>query len=96
MNVHLESQLLEEPLVFAGLVTLLELGPDSETGLLLLHGIFKDLLVQVGFVKGDVNGVARGHHVVVVNDLEDEFFEHQTENWLNAIFGFYALYTYLT
>ena len=73
LNVHLESQLLEEPLVFAGLVTLLELGPDSETGLLLLHGIFQNLLVQVSFVKGDVHGVASGHHVVIIDDLEDEF-----------------------
>jgi hypothetical protein len=72
-RVHLESQLLEEPLVFAGLVALLELGPDGETGLLLLHGIFQDLLVQVGFVEGNVDRVASWHQVVVIDDLKTIF-----------------------
>lgn len=39
----LESQLLEEPLVLARLVLLLELGPDHVAGLLLLHGILKQV-----------------------------------------------------
>jgi len=65
---------LEEPLVLAGLVALLELGPDSKTGLLLLHGIFQDLLVQVGFVECDVDRVASGHHVVVIDHLKKNHF----------------------
>ena len=35
----LESQLLEEPSVLAGLVLLLELGSHHVAGLLLLHGV---------------------------------------------------------
>ncbi len=66
----LESELLEEPLVLSGLVPLLKLGPDHASGLLLLHGVLEDLLVEVGLVKADVHAVAGGHHVVVVHHLE--------------------------
>ena len=40
---YLELQLLEEPSVLAGLVSLLELGADHVPGLLLLHGILKHI-----------------------------------------------------
>ena len=66
----LEPQLLEEPFVFAGLVSLFELGPDCEPCLLLLHGVLENLLVQVSLVEPDVNGVASRHQVVVVDNLK--------------------------
>ncbi len=65
-----ESELLEEPLVLAGLVPLLKLGPDHVPGLLLLHGVLEDLLVEVGLVERQVDAVPRRHQVVVVHDLE--------------------------
>ena len=40
------------------------------TCLLLLHGILQDLFVQVSLVEADVNAVASGHQVVVVDDLQ--------------------------
>ena len=69
---NLEPQLLEEPLVLARLVALLKLGSDEETSLLFLHWILEDLLVKVGLVKANVDGVTGRHHVVVVDDLKQE------------------------
>ena len=69
---HLEPQLLEEPFVLAGLVSLLELCSDEEPGLLLLHGVLEHLLVKIGLIEADVDGVASGHQVVVVDDLKVE------------------------
>ena len=68
--MFLEPQLLEEPLVLAGLVALLELGPHLESSLLLLHWIFQSFLVKVGLIEPNVHSVAGGHHVVVVNNLK--------------------------
>ncbi len=67
---HLEAQLLEKPFVLAGLVAFLELCPDCEACLLLLHGVFQYLLVKVSLVEADVDGVTGRHQVVVVDDLK--------------------------
>ena len=75
---HLEPQLLEEPLVLAGLVSLLEFCSDEEPGLLLLHGVLEHLLVKVGLVEADVDGVAGWHQVVVVDDLKVETGMNET------------------
>jgi hypothetical protein len=81
---NLEPQLLEEPLVLSGLVPFLELGSDDETSLLLLHRVLQHLLVQVGLVETDVDGVTGRHQVIVVDDLkiEDAFNRaaHMQEN----------------
>ena len=68
---HLEAQLLEKPFVLAGLVALFELCPDCEACLLLLHGVFQNLLVEVSLVEADIDGVTSGHQVVVVDDLKE-------------------------
>merc|ERR1712107_267111 len=72
-DLHLESQLLEEPLVLAALVLLLELHSDHHTCLLFLHGVLQGLLVEVGLVEGELDGVPSRHHVVVVHHLQEWF-----------------------
>ena len=72
-RMDLEPQFREEPSVFAFLVTFFEPGTDEMASLLLLHGILQDFFVQVSLVKADVNAVASGHQVVVVDDLQQEF-----------------------
>ena len=67
---NLESQLGEEPFVLAFLVSLFKFGTNNMTGLFLLHGIFEDFLVQLIFVKSNVNAVTCGHQMVVVDDLQ--------------------------
>ena len=71
-EVYLESQFWEEPSVFAFLVSFFKNGTDLIAGLLLLHGVFQDLLVNVVLVEADVNTVASGHQVVVVDNLENK------------------------
>lgn len=66
---RLESELLEEPSVLAGFVSLLELRSDHVTGLLLLHWVLQGLFVQVGLIKAKFHAVASGHQVVVVQNL---------------------------
>ena len=66
---NLESQLGEEPFVLALLVSLFEFGADNMTSLLFLHGILEDFLVQLVFVQSNVNAVASGHQMVIVDDL---------------------------
>ena len=72
--MDLEPQFREEPSVFAFLVTFFEPGTDEMASLLLLHGILQDFFVQVSLVKADVNAVASGHQVVVVDDLQNKNF----------------------
>ena len=72
--MDLEPQFREEPSVFAFLVTFFEPGTDEMASLLLLHGILQDFFVQVSLVKADVNTVASGHQVVVVDDLKNKNF----------------------
>merc|ERR1719323_2639901 len=47
--------------VLAALVALLKFGSHHVPGLLLLHGILQQLLVQVCLVEADVNRVPSGH-----------------------------------
>ena len=68
----LESQLGEEPFVLAFLVPFFELGTDEMACLLFLHGVLKDFLVQLVLVESDVNAVASGHQVVIVDNLKYE------------------------
>ena len=79
-EVYLESQFWEEPSVFAFLVSFFKNGTDLIAGLLLLHGIFQHLLVNVVLVEADVNTVASGHQVVVVDDLENRQIEMETKD----------------
>ena len=67
---NLESQLREEPFVLALLVSLFEFGADNMTSLLFLHGILEDFLVQLVFVQSNVDAVASGHQMVIVDDKE--------------------------
>ena len=67
---NLESQLREEPFVLALLVSFFEFGADNMTSLLFLHGILEDFLVQLVFVQSNVDAVASGHQMVIVNDKE--------------------------
>ncbi len=46
-----------------------ELPLDEQLGLLPLDGVLDGLLVDHILVKSDVDRVARGHQVVVVDDL---------------------------
>lgn len=72
VTFSLESQLLEEPLVLAGLVTFLELDADLEAGLLALDWILQ-VLGGIFRVQADVrNAVPSGHQVVVVQHLPRE------------------------
>ena len=66
----LEPQFREEPSVFAFLVPFFESGTDEMASLLLLHGVLQDFLVQVSLIEADVDAVASGHQVVVVDDLK--------------------------
>merc|ERR1719308_72257 len=72
-NEKLKSQLLEEPLVLAGLVLLLELRSYHHTCFLFLHGVLKSLLVEVGLVERDLDSVPSRHHVIVVHHLQEGF-----------------------
>ena len=67
----LEPQFREEPSVFAFLVPFFESGTDEMASLLLLHGVLQDFLVQVSLIEADVDAVASGHQVVVVDDLQE-------------------------
>merc|ERR1712018_1023502 len=51
--------------------TKFELGTDEMACLLFLHGVLKDFLVQLVLVESDVNAVASGHQVVIVDNLEE-------------------------
>ena len=53
--IYLELELLEEPSVLSALVSLLELGADHVSGLLLLHRILKHNRVIDTVSKCDVN-----------------------------------------
>lgn len=64
----LESELGEEPFVLASLVAILELDPGLETVRLPLDGILQ--ILRVDLLERDVNAVAGGHQVVVVNQLQ--------------------------
>lgn len=71
-RLRLESELGEEPLVLARLVSLLKglldglLGVLSESGL--SEGLGANNVLEVG---AEVQGVSSGHHVVVVDDLDE-------------------------
>merc|ERR1712018_978812 len=51
--------------------TKFELGTDEMACLLFLHGVLKDFLVQLVLVESDVNAVASGHQVIIVDNLEE-------------------------
>ena len=80
---NLESQLGEEPFVLAFLVSLFEFGADNMTSLLFLHGILEDFLVQLVFVQSNVDAVASGHQMVIVDDLQ------QKKSGKNLVFQVY-------
>jgi len=67
----LKSELLEEPLVLSGLVSLFEGLLDRGSCSSLLGGVLKGLLVDVLLVDGDVDRVSGWHNVVVVDDLDE-------------------------
>merc|ERR1711874_809972 len=67
----LESEFLEEPLVLAGLVSLLEGLLDVRLGRSLLGGVLKGVLVDDLLADWDVNRVSGWHDVVEVDDLDE-------------------------
>lgn len=70
----LESQLLEEPFVLAGLVTFFELNTDLEASLLTLNRILQ-VLGGIFVIEAHVrNAVASGHQVVVVQHLDERLY----------------------
>ena len=68
----LELELLEEPLVFAGLVSLLQEHPCAVSCDLPLWGLLQRVLVESRLGEVNVHGVTGGHHVVVVGNLQQE------------------------
>ena len=60
---------MEEPFVLSTLVSFFKLCSYHVPGLLFLHWILQDFLVQVGLVECQVHGIPGGHHMVVVNNL---------------------------
>lgn len=67
-NAGLEPQLGEEPLVLAGLVSLLKLDASLEAVRLPLDGVLQ--VLGADLLEGNINAVSRGHQVVVVDQLE--------------------------
>lgn len=67
----LESEFLEEPFVFAGLVSVFEGGFDVGLGRSFFGGVLEAVFVDDFLVDWDVNGVSGWHDVVVVDDLDE-------------------------
>ena len=63
---NLKLQLLEEPLILASLVPLLELDLGLSSGLAFKSRVSEDILVDDSFVQRDIHRVPRGHEVIVV------------------------------
>lgn len=68
--MNLEAELLEEPLVLATLVSVLEAHTNLETSLLTLDWVFKVLDAIFAFKTHFWNAVASGHQMVVVDELK--------------------------
>lgn len=66
----LEAELLEEPLVLAALVFVLEAHSDLETGLLAFDWIFQVLDAVFAFETHFWDAVAGWHQMVVVDQLK--------------------------
>lgn len=66
----LEAQLLEEPLVLAGLVALLEFDAGLETMGLPLNGVLQ--VLGRNFLELNVDTVSGGHQMVVVQQLKEQ------------------------
>lgn len=74
--MHLEAELLEEPLVLATLVSVLETHTDLETCLLTLDWVFQVLHAVFALETHFWNTVTSGHQVIVVDKLK----------WRNSIY----------
>ena len=64
-KTDLKLQLLEEPFVLAGLVSLLELDLGTSLGLVFESRVSEDILVDNSFVQGDSHRVPCGHEVII-------------------------------
>merc|ERR1719367_1158792 len=82
----LESQLVEKPLVLSTLVSFFEFCSYHKSCLLFLHWVLQDLLVQVGLVESQINGITSWHHMVVVDDLKERLDFAALGNFLFAHF----------
>merc|ERR1712018_867240 len=67
----LKIGVLEEPFVFAGLVSFFEGRFNVSLGRSLFGGVFEGVLVDDFLVDWDVDGVSGWHHVVVVDDFDE-------------------------
>lgn len=70
MMDHLESELLEEPFVLAGLVTVFESHTDGEASLLPLDWVLQVLHSVFAFEADFGDAVSGRHQVVVVDELK--------------------------
>merc|ERR1712019_294058 len=69
--IHLESQLLEKPLILTSLISFFKNLLDMSSGSLLLSGILQLFLVNNILVQLNINRVSGGEHVVVVDNLDE-------------------------
>ena len=83
MRKHcLEAQLLEEPLVLAGLVLFFKSLADRLLDFLLGSGILNGFDGDVR--EFNIEGITSGHNVVVVNDLDERLNLRTTSDTLST------------
>lgn len=70
--MHLEAELLEEPLILSALVSVLEAHSDLETGLLAFDWVFKVFHSVFAFETDFWDAVTSWHQVIVVHQLQRE------------------------
>jgi len=83
--IFLKSEFLEEPLVFAGLVSFFEGGFDVGLGGSFFGGVLEAVFVDDFLVDWDVDGVSGWHNVVVVDDFDE---------WLHLVSASDLLFTH--
>ena len=82
---YLEVELGEEPLVLASLVLLLKSLLDGLFGLLTLRGLLEGLGADRSLDGIKLKGVTGGHHVVVVDNLDEGLDLGALGNLLSAV-----------
>lgn len=71
-KMHLEAELLEEPLILSALVSVLEAHSDLETGLLAFDWVFKVFHSVFALETDFWDAVTSWHQVIVVHQLQRE------------------------
>ena len=69
-GTDVKPQLLEEPFVLAGLVSLLILDLGFSSGLAFESRVSEDILVDNSFVQGDIRRVPCGHEVTIIINFD--------------------------